>query len=212
MTQSATLSRKETWSLLVLVGASLGVIVNTFQGDGEPLIASIAFSGIAYAATFSLIRWLGPVFMKAGLKGKDMAKPRKPEMWEFLECAKARGCQLTSALDRRLWARFAQLYICFCLLFLSRFLFIKTSSLPRPGEATGTWFCKCSKSRRVGTSTDFLIARFVVSFDFYAFVVLSWLNDYPSLRPISPACFLCNRSSSWESGTTCLTSDGDTRF
>lgn len=64
----------------MLVGASLGVIVNTFQGDGEPLIASIAFSGIAYAATFSLIRWLGPVFMKAGLKGKDMAKARKPEM------------------------------------------------------------------------------------------------------------------------------------
>lgn len=56
------------------------MIVNTFQGDGEPLIASIAFSGIAYAATFSLIRWLGPVFMKAGLKGKDMAKARKPEM------------------------------------------------------------------------------------------------------------------------------------
>ncbi|KAL1999197.1 hypothetical protein VTN02DRAFT_4897 [Thermoascus thermophilus] len=80
MTQSATLTRRETWSLLALVGASLGVIVNTFQGDGEPLIASVALSGIAYAATFSLIRWLGPVFMKAGLKGKDMAKPRKPEM------------------------------------------------------------------------------------------------------------------------------------
>jgi UDP-N-acetylglucosamine--dolichyl-phosphate N-acetylglucosaminephosphotransferase len=84
MTASATLSRTETWSLLVLVGASLGIIVNTLQGDGEPLIASIAFSAIAFAATYSLIRWLGPVFMKAGLKGKDMAKPRKPEMYELL--------------------------------------------------------------------------------------------------------------------------------
>jgi UDP-N-acetylglucosamine--dolichyl-phosphate N-acetylglucosaminephosphotransferase len=80
MSPPATLSRTETWSLLLLVGASFGIIANTFSGDGEPLIASLAFSGVAFAATYSLIRWLGPVFMRAGLKGKDMAKPRKQEM------------------------------------------------------------------------------------------------------------------------------------
>ena len=45
------------------------------------MVASIAFSGIVFAITFSMIRWLGPVFIKAGLKGRDMAKPRKPEMY-----------------------------------------------------------------------------------------------------------------------------------
>lgn len=84
MVQSASLTRKETWRLLLLVGVCLGIIVNTFQGDGAPLVASLAFSGIAYAIAFSMIRWLGPVFMKAGLKGKDMAKPRRPEMYGLI--------------------------------------------------------------------------------------------------------------------------------
>lgn len=75
-----SLSRTETWSLLALVIASLGVIANTFQGDGEPLIASLALSAIAFSAAFSLIRWLGGVFMKAGLKGRDMSKLKKTEM------------------------------------------------------------------------------------------------------------------------------------
>lgn len=80
MHTSSTLSRAETWRLLLLVGAGIGILVNTFQGDGAPLIASIALTAIAFAIAFSMIRWLGPVFIKAGLKGKDMAKPRKPEM------------------------------------------------------------------------------------------------------------------------------------
>jgi hypothetical protein len=78
---TATLTRTETWSLLALVLACLGIIVNTFQGDGEPLIASLALSGIAFAAAFSLIRWLGEVFMKAGLKGRDMSKLKKVELY-----------------------------------------------------------------------------------------------------------------------------------
>ena len=78
---SATLSKQETWSLLGLFVACIAVIANTFQGDGEPLIASLAFSGIAFASSYSMIRWLGPVFMKAGLKGKDMSKVRKVEMY-----------------------------------------------------------------------------------------------------------------------------------
>lgn len=83
MNTSSTLSRKETWRLLALVGAGLAILNATFQGDGAPLIASIALCGIVFAVAFSLIRWLGPVFLKAGLKGKDMAKPSRPEMYVY---------------------------------------------------------------------------------------------------------------------------------
>ncbi|KAK1140407.1 tunicamycin resistance protein [Aspergillus melleus] len=81
---SSSLSSRETWRLLILVGVCLGIIFNSFQGEGAPLVASIAFSGIGFAITFSLIRWLGPVFVKAGLKGRDMAKPRRPEIPETM--------------------------------------------------------------------------------------------------------------------------------
>ncbi|KAJ5172715.1 Glycosyl transferase family 4 [Penicillium capsulatum] len=84
MHASSDLSRAETWRLLLLVGVGLGILFNTFQGDGAPLIASFSLAGIAFAITFSLIRWLGPTFIKAGLKGKDMAKPRKPEIPETM--------------------------------------------------------------------------------------------------------------------------------
>ena len=77
---SNALSKAETFGLLALSAACVGIIANTFQGDGEPLIASLAFSGIAFAFTFSLIRWLGDTFMAAGLKGRDMSKIRKVEM------------------------------------------------------------------------------------------------------------------------------------
>lgn len=80
MNYASNLSRNETWRLLLVVGICVGILANSFQGDGAPLVASIAFSGIAFAVTFTVIRWLVPVFMKAGLKGKDMAKPRRPEM------------------------------------------------------------------------------------------------------------------------------------
>ncbi|EAS29460.3 UDP-N-acetyl-glucosamine-1-P transferase Alg7 [Coccidioides immitis RS] len=79
-----TLTHRETWSLLTVVVACFGIIVNTFQGDGEPLIASLALSGIAFAAAFGLIRWLGAVFMKAGLKGKDMSKVKQAEIPETM--------------------------------------------------------------------------------------------------------------------------------
>ena len=75
-----TLSRIETYSLCSLAFACLAIVGNTFQGDGEPLVASLALSGIAFTMTYSLIRWLGNIFMAAGLKGKDMSKYRKIEM------------------------------------------------------------------------------------------------------------------------------------
>lgn len=71
---TSILSRTETWSLLTLLGASLTVITNTFQGDGEPLVASLAFSCLAFTLTYAFVRWAGPAFIKAGLKGKDMSK------------------------------------------------------------------------------------------------------------------------------------------
>lgn len=74
------ISKVEVLSLSALSLACIGVLVNTFQGDGEPLIASLAFSGIAFALTCYLIPCLGPVFMRAGLQGRDMSKPTKPEM------------------------------------------------------------------------------------------------------------------------------------
>ncbi|GAQ34849.1 tunicamycin resistance protein [Aspergillus tubingensis] len=81
---TSSLSRQETWRLFALVGACVGILLNTFQGDGAPLVASLAFSGIAFAVAFSMIRWLVPVFLKAGLKGRDMAKPRRPEIPETM--------------------------------------------------------------------------------------------------------------------------------
>ncbi len=81
---TSALTGAEAWSLLALSAACVGIIVNTFHGEGEPLIASLAFSGIAFAFAFSLIRWLGETFMRANLKGRDMSKLKKTEMYEKL--------------------------------------------------------------------------------------------------------------------------------
>ncbi|RKU47498.1 tunicamycin resistance protein [Coniochaeta pulveracea] len=78
------LSRTETLSLFALAAACVGILVNNFQADGEPLIASLALSGIAFSATYSMIRWLGPSFMKAGLRGVDMSKHHKREIPECM--------------------------------------------------------------------------------------------------------------------------------
>lgn len=78
---TAVLSRTETWSLLSLSAACVAVLANTFQGDGEPLVASIAFSGLAFAACYALIRWLGPAFAARGFKGRDMGKLKQMEMY-----------------------------------------------------------------------------------------------------------------------------------
>jgi UDP-N-acetylglucosamine--dolichyl-phosphate N-acetylglucosaminephosphotransferase len=66
--------------LFGLVGACLGLIWTTFVGDGEPLVASLGFSGIAFAASFCLIVWLGESFKKVGLKGRDVAKADRREL------------------------------------------------------------------------------------------------------------------------------------
>ncbi|RDL33661.1 Uncharacterized protein BP5553_08029 [Venustampulla echinocandica] len=80
----SALSLTETSSLLALSLACFAIITNTFHGDGAPLVASLAFSGIAFAGSYSMIRWLGPAFMKAGLKGKDLSKVHKKEIPETM--------------------------------------------------------------------------------------------------------------------------------
>jgi UDP-N-acetylglucosamine--dolichyl-phosphate N-acetylglucosaminephosphotransferase len=77
---SITLTSTETYSLSALSLACIGVLANTLQGEGEPLIASIAFSGLAFAFCYALIRWLGNAFMKRGFKGKDLCKLKQTEM------------------------------------------------------------------------------------------------------------------------------------
>jgi UDP-N-acetylglucosamine--dolichyl-phosphate N-acetylglucosaminephosphotransferase len=80
MSTSTALTTTETISLVALSWASVGVLANTFHGDGEPLIASIAFSALAFAASYALIRWLGDAFIRRGFKGKDLCKVKKTEM------------------------------------------------------------------------------------------------------------------------------------
>jgi UDP-N-acetylglucosamine--dolichyl-phosphate N-acetylglucosaminephosphotransferase len=78
------LTATETLSLFSLTAACLAILTNTFQGDGAPLVASLAFSGVAFSATYAMIRWLGPTFVKAGLKGVDMSKHQKREIPECM--------------------------------------------------------------------------------------------------------------------------------
>lgn len=78
------LSRTETLTLLTIAGASLAIIANTFQGDGEPLIASLALSFAAFSLCYAMIRWLGPTFMKAGFRGRDLSKTNKIEIPECM--------------------------------------------------------------------------------------------------------------------------------
>jgi UDP-N-acetylglucosamine--dolichyl-phosphate N-acetylglucosaminephosphotransferase len=77
---AAALSGTEALSLLSLTLACVGVLVNTFQGDGAPLVASIAFSGLAFASCYALIRWLGQAFVRRGFKGRDLCKLKQTEM------------------------------------------------------------------------------------------------------------------------------------
>jgi UDP-N-acetylglucosamine--dolichyl-phosphate N-acetylglucosaminephosphotransferase len=81
---TTSLSRPETLSLLALSGASLAVLANTFHGDGEPLIASLSLSLLAFSICYAMIRWLGPTFMRAGFRGRDMSKLHRPDIPECM--------------------------------------------------------------------------------------------------------------------------------
>lgn len=78
------LSRTETATLLATTVACLAILANTLHGDGEPLVASLALSGVAFTASYAMIVWLGPTFIKAGLKGEDMSKTVKRTLPECM--------------------------------------------------------------------------------------------------------------------------------
>ncbi|KAF2196320.1 UDP-GlcNAc-1-phosphate transferase [Delitschia confertaspora ATCC 74209] len=81
---SPSLGSTEALSLFSLSLACFGILANTLQGEGEPLIASIAFSGLAFSLCYALIRWLGNAFMRVGFKGRDMAKLKHVEIPETM--------------------------------------------------------------------------------------------------------------------------------
>lgn len=74
------LTSTEAYSLSVLSVACLAVLVNAWRSDGEPLYASLAISGLAFAFSYAVMLWTGDVFMKRGYKGKDMSKKSPIEM------------------------------------------------------------------------------------------------------------------------------------
>ncbi|KAK4165239.1 glycosyl transferase family 4-domain-containing protein [Cladorrhinum sp. PSN259] len=80
------LSSTETLTLSALSLTALSILLQIYlrQTDGEPLIASLSLSLLAFSATYAMIRWLGPTFMKAGLKGKDMSKVHRKEIPECM--------------------------------------------------------------------------------------------------------------------------------
>ncbi|KAK4061231.1 uncharacterized protein Triagg1_10403 [Trichoderma aggressivum f. europaeum] len=81
---ATSLSRSETLSLVSLSGASLAILANTFHGDGEPLVASLALSLVAFSLCYAMIRWLGPTFIKAGFRGRDLSKVNGAELPECM--------------------------------------------------------------------------------------------------------------------------------
>lgn len=81
----SALSHTETYSLLALAVACATVLGNTVRrDDGAPLTASLALSGIAFAASYAMIRWLGPSFVRAGIKGADLNKVQRRTLPECM--------------------------------------------------------------------------------------------------------------------------------
>ncbi|KAL9527783.1 UDP-N-acetylglucosamine--dolichyl-phosphate N-acetylglucosaminephosphotransferase [Sphaerulina musiva] len=78
------LSGTETTALASISFACLTVLVSSWRNDGEPLYASLAISGLAYAFTYCTIRWTGDVFIKQGFGGDDRSKKHRPRLPEMM--------------------------------------------------------------------------------------------------------------------------------
>lgn len=74
------LSSTEADALSVLSLACVAILINAWRSDGEPLFASLAISGVAFAFAYACIRWSGDLFMRRGYKGKDLSKKTAIEM------------------------------------------------------------------------------------------------------------------------------------
>jgi len=74
------LTRTEVYSLSALSALCLAILFNAFRSNGEPLYASLAIGGLAFAFSYALVLWTGDVFVRRGYKGRDMSKKTSPEM------------------------------------------------------------------------------------------------------------------------------------
>ena len=70
----------EIYSLTILSVACLAILFNAFKSNGEPLYASLAIGGLAFAFSYALVLWTGDEFLRRGYKGRDVSKKSKPEM------------------------------------------------------------------------------------------------------------------------------------
>ncbi|RDA83455.1 hypothetical protein CP532_1817 [Ophiocordyceps camponoti-leonardi (nom. inval.)] len=84
--QTTSLSHKECLTLVTLSTGSIATIAKTILADGEPLLASAALSVASFALCYAMVRWLGPAFIKAGLRGRDMGKVGNAAREEIPEC------------------------------------------------------------------------------------------------------------------------------
>ena len=130
MMTDSSLSNTETWTLLVLFGVSVAVIAITLQGDGEPLVASLAFSGLAFSITYSLIVWLRNTFLQANL--------RDPV--------------------RKLWEASALLATCYSWFSSCHFCFTQILSWQQPISIRLT--SKATRSTQAGSCTASLLERY----------------------------------------------------
>nr|POE87904.1 udp-n-acetylglucosamine--dolichyl-phosphate n-acetylglucosaminephosphotransferase [Quercus suber] len=108
------LSRSENVLLGGLSTVCLAALVNGWTSNGEPLFASLAISGLAFAFTYALIRWTGEDFIKRGYKGRDLSKKNSQEIPAFGygsissplppgkgECCRS-GPEFAAVVDRRM--------------------------------------------------------------------------------------------------------------
>lgn len=84
-TATTALSNTEAVTLCAITTACAAVLYQAVR-EGAPIVTSLALSGFAFAATYPLVLWTGPNFMRAGLKGVDLSKPHRREI---PECAGA---------------------------------------------------------------------------------------------------------------------------
>lgn len=77
------LSATEFWSLAVLMAASAVIFSAAIaHDDPQPIVTSIALSGMAFAAAYYLIIFAASSLGRIGLKGTDMSKKVKKEIPE----------------------------------------------------------------------------------------------------------------------------------
>ncbi|KAF2727634.1 N-acetylglucosaminephosphotransferas-like protein [Polyplosphaeria fusca] len=88
---ASSLSHSEALSLGALSLACALVLANTLSdgGEGNPVVASLAFSLLAFSSTYALVRWLGNAFMRRGFKGRDLCKLKQTEMPEMMGAVSA---------------------------------------------------------------------------------------------------------------------------